>query len=709
MGNGAFSLLKKPRQSTGPGQSAQIRALIVEPDNASARALKRAIRRNPAFACELDRVRRLRDAGERLTECAYDLVLISPAEYDVAEGMPRQLRSRNLGCDVLVLPLPPGPPPSSGGRYQLDLDWLSQVLRYVTQRKQLEAFLRATEDALCEEKERRRVVLDAIDDAVLLSDPEGRVTHMNPVAEKLTGWNRMEAAGRPVEEVVNFVASTAGKSPDHPLLCGIREDRALAPEVDTMLVRRNGEELRIEESVVPIHNRDGEVISAALVFRDLRHSIEMTQKLAHMAHHDELTGLPNRTLLDERLEQAISLAKRHNNQTALLFLDLDGLKAINDSCGHLFGDRVLQLVADKLRRSVRETDTVYRQGGDEFVILLTEIEQPEDAAQVAEKILAEFAAPLVLDGQSMQLKVSIGISVFPDDGDSAETILRQADAAMYFSKLNEHVDYGFARGDLNQWFKSAQTMEHRLFKAFEAGEFVLHYQPQVALVSGEICGVEALVRWDDPDQGLIYPAEFMPAAERSGLMVAIGRWVVYRACQQAAAWRDEGRKLLPVAINISAPEFEHPHFVTFVREVLRETQVAPDKLELEFSEGVLMRDPERSMVRLQQLRDMGLRLALDDFGSEGSSLRYLRHFPVDSLKIDQSLMSDVTGDPSTSVVLRSLVDMGKGLKRCLVAEGVETANQLGFVQAQLFDGAQGYRFAPPQDAEGFSKLLDKQQ
>jgi len=708
MGKGTFNLLRKRSHSEVSQEQAQIRVLIVESENAGARAIKRALRRDPMFACDVDRVRRPREVADRLADADFDVVLIGPTHYETDEGMPADLKFGDLGPEVLILPLPMGNPLNGSGRRRLDADWLSHVLRYVTQRKQLEAFLRATEDALCEEKEQARVAFNAIDDAVLISDSQGRVIFLNSMAESLTGWSRADAIGRPVDEVFHVISPTARTSPEHPVVLGMREDRAIAPDVDSLLVRRNGEELGIEDSVVLVHDRDGQVTGAALIFRDLNRSLTMTRKMAYLAHHDSLTGLPNRTLLDERAEQAISLAKRHEKQVALLFLELDGFKEVNDALGHSVGDGVLRVVADKLRRCVRATDTVCRQGGDEFVILLSEIEHPEDAAQVAEKILAGFAAPLVLDGQSLQLHVSIGISVFPDDGDSVDTILMQADAAMYFAKLNHDVSYGFARKDLNHWRKGSETMEHRLFRAFEASEFVLHYQPQINLVSGSIIGVEVLLRWDDPGRGLVYPSEFIATAERSGLIVALGRWVIQQACRQVAAWRDQGGASLPVAINVSAPEFEHPHFIAVIQEVLRETGIEPANLELEFTEHVLMNDPEKSMSRLHQLKDMGIRLALDDFGAEGSSLRYVRHFPVDTLKIDGCLMSDITADPSTSIVLRSLVNMGKGLKRRLVAEGVETANQLGFVQAQLFDAAQGYRLARPQDAAGLAQLLEKQ-
>lgn len=708
MNNRFFKLIKGKGQAPAQKSPFQIRLLIVESGNANARAIKRAIRRESTFACDIVRVRKPTEIADRLVEGDFDLVLLGPSQYDTDRGLPGELKCRDFGSEVLVLPLFMGELDPGEDRRRPHVDWLSHVLGYVTQRKQLEAFLQATEDALCEEKEQARVALNAVDDGLLMSDAQGRVTLMNPVAERLTGWASRDAIGRPVDEVFHVISTSAGPVRGHPVLCGLREGSDAGTDTDSILVRRNGDQVAIEESVAPVHNRDGVVIGAALVCRDLFRSLTMTRKMAYMAHHDSLTGLPNRASLDERLDQAISLASRHDKQAAVLFLDLDGFKQVNDELGHAIGDRLLQVVAEKLKRCVRSTDTVCRQGGDEFVILLSEIEQPEDAAQVAEKILAGFATPLVLDGHALSIAGSIGISIFPNDGDNADTILKQADAAMYQAKLNHEVHYGFARPDLKHWFKGRDTLEHRLFRAFEAGEFVLHYQPQIDLVSGVITGVEVLVRWDDPERGLILPSEFMPVAERSGLIVAIGRWVIQQACRQVAAWRDSSPTPLPVAINISAPEFEHPHFIAFIGEVLKETGIEPAKLELEFSEDVLMNDPEKSMTRLQQLKDMGVRLALDNFGAVGSSLRYIRHFPVDTLKIDQSMMRDVTADPATSVVLRSLVEMGKGLKCRLVAEGVETAHQLGFVQAQLFDVAQGFRFARPQDADGFQQLLDRQ-
>lgn len=670
--------------------------LLIETDDDNARVIREALSRDRDCCFEITRVRRLNEALARLAESDTEVILVGP-ELPDSESLGESIRQvRDASQEALILPL-------SG-----DAEWLPHTLRYVIQRKSVEAGLRATEQALFEEKEWARVTLSSIGDAVIVTDPDGCVTYLNPMAETMTGWACEEAVGEPLGEVFHIISGQTRELATNPALYAIEQDRTVGLDANCILVRRDGEENGIEDSAAPVHNRNGEVSGAVIVFRDISQSQEMTRKMAYLAHHDSLTGLCNRALLDERLKQAIRLAQRHQKQTALLFVDLDGFKRINDTLGHAVGDHVLQAVAEVLSDCVRTTDTVCRHGGDEFVILLTEIERPEDAIQVADKILASFATPLIVEGHPLRLNLSLGISVYPEDGDSTDAIFERADAAMYHAKISQHPNYGFAQRDRDSWPTTRDCIDRRLARAFEMGEFVLHYQPQIDMVTGRIGGVEVLVRWLDSERGLVYPSQFMPVAERTGLIIAIGRWIIQEACRQVAVWRREGHDSLPVAINVSAMEFHHPHFVPFVREVLHETGIDPSDLELEFTESVLMHEPELSMTHLQQLRDIGVRLAMDDFGSGESSLRYLNRFPIDTLKIDKCLMEGVTADPATSVVLRSLVAMGKDLKRRLVAEGVETAHQLGFVQTQLFDVAQGFRFGYPQTSEDFSRLLEKE-
>ncbi|WP_211364173.1 putative bifunctional diguanylate cyclase/phosphodiesterase [Propionivibrio limicola] len=431
----------------------------------------------------------------------------------------------------------------------------------------------------------------------------------------------------------------------------------------------------------------------------------MALKMEHFAQHDFLTGLPNRMLLTERLSQAIGLANRHRKQVALLFLDLDFFKNINDSLGHAVGDQLLQSVANRLSANVRATDTVCRQGGDEFVILLAEIERPEDAALIAEKLLAAFVAPHLVGGQEIHVTLSIGISVFPDDGNTVDTVMQNADTAMYHAKSDGRNNYQFFRSDMNTRAVRRLLVESSLRRALKQEEFLVHYQPQFELVSGRITGVEALIRWQDPDLGLIPPGPFIPVAEECGLIVPIGRWVLREACRQTQAWLDSGLPAVPVAVNISAVEFRHKEFLAGVSDILRETGLAPGYLELELTESILMHDVESSIAELDALKAMGVKLAVDDFGTGYSSLSYLKKFPIDILKIDQSFVRDIAIDADDATIVSAVIGMGRNLNLRVIAEGVETQDQFAFLRTRQCPEGQGYLFSQPLLADDFGRLL----
>ena len=502
-----------------------------------------------------------------------------------------------------------------------------QTVEDITERKSTEFGLRAAEEALFEEKERAQVTLNSIGDAVLTTDLLGNVTYMNLVAVAMTGWSREDALGRPIAEVFRIIDGTTRQTAANPARRALEEDRTVALAADCVLIRRDGFESAIEDSAAPIHNRSGEVTGAVIVFHDVSQSRAMAQKMTHLAQHDFLTGLPNRALLTERLSQAIGLANRHRKQVALLFLDLDDFKHINDSLGHAIGDQLLQSVAARLAACVRSTDMVCRQGGDEFVILLAEIEQPQDAAHVAETLLNAFGAPHRIGGHELHVTLSIGISVYPDDGADADTVMQNADTAMFHAKANGRHNYQFFQADMNIRAVRRLAVENSLRRALKTDEFLLHYQPQIDLASGAMIGAEALIRWRDPDLGMVYPEQFVPIAEACGLIVPIGRWVLREACRQVRAWLDAGLRAVPVAVNISAVEFRHKGFVDGVALILQETGLAPGYLELELTESILMHDAESSAQVLEALKAMGVRLAIDDFGTGYSSLSYLKRFP----------------------------------------------------------------------------------
>jgi diguanylate cyclase (GGDEF)-like protein len=411
-------------------------------------------------------------------------------------------------------------------------------------------------------------------------------------------------------------------------------------------------------------------------------------------------------LLNDRLTQAIAAARRHNHRLAVLFLDLDHFKHVNDSLGHGIGDTLLQSVARRLAECVRSSDTVSRQGGDEFVVLLSEIGHPDDAAAGAEKIIAALVAAHEVAPHQLHVTVTIGISIFPDDGPNAETLIKCADTAMYHAKGRSRNTYQFFEREMNARAVERQSIEAGLHRALVQREFVLHYQPKIDLETGATTGAEALIRWVHPERGLLVPKDFVPIAEDCGLIVPIGQWVLREACRQAQAWIDEGRRPLPVAVNISAVEFRDPRFLDNVRKVLRNSRLDARYLELELTESSLLQHAESTTFALQVLKDMGVQVAIDDFGTGYSSLSYLRQFPTSVLKIDQSFVHEINADRVGTSIVCAVISMGKSLGHRVIAEGVETGDQLAFLQAQHCREGQGYYFSRPLIADQFVRLQE---
>jgi diguanylate cyclase (GGDEF)-like protein/PAS domain S-box-containing protein len=561
------------------------------------------------------------------------------------------------------------------------------------------------EDALFVEKERAQVTLNCIGDAVICTDISGNVTFLNIVAEKMTAWSWKEAHGRPMAEVFRIVDGTTRKAVRDPMQMAIAQNETVGLTVNCVLIRRDGAEYAIEDSAAPIHDRAGHVTGAVIVFHDVSAARAMSMQMTHSAQHDVVTGLPNRMLLNDRITQSIALARRNNRSIALLFLDLDHFKYINDSLGHDIGDDLLLCVSTRLLAGVRGSDTVSRQGGDEFVVLLSEISHPEDAVTSARKLLFSISTACSIGGHDLHIDGSIGISIYPTDGADAETLIKNADTAMYHAKQSGRNNFKFFKAEMNLKAVERQSLEGNLRRALERKEFMLHYQPKVKLTTEEIMGVEALIRWQHPDRGLVPPSQFIPVAEDCGLIHQIGRWVMREACTQARAWQDAGLPPLPIAVNVSAVEFRDKKFVEDVRAILAETGLAASYLELELTEGVLMEDAESTTLVLQELKAMGVHLAVDDFGTGYSSLSYLRQFPIDVLKIDQSFVRRITDDLDDSTIVSAIINMGKSLKYLVVAEGVETEEQRLYLQAQHCEEGQGYLFSRPLPAVEFAHLL----
>jgi diguanylate cyclase (GGDEF)-like protein/PAS domain S-box-containing protein len=555
------------------------------------------------------------------------------------------------------------------------------------------------------EKERAEVTLNSIGDAVLSTDIEGCVTYLNVVAEQMTGWPRKDAIGHPLTEVFRIIDSVTRQPSPNPLALAIQLDRSVGLSANCILIRRDGHESFIEDSAAPIHDRDGQLTGAVIVFHDVSMARSMVLEMSHLAQHDSLTGLPNRLVLKDRLARAILLAHRHSGHLALLFLDVDHFKRINDSLGHALGDALLQSVAARLSASVRESDTVSRQGGDEFVILLSELARPADAGVNAAHILAELKKVHRIGAQELRVTASVGISTYPDCGDDADALLKHADTAMYHAKEHGRDNYQFFRRDMNLRAVERQSLEGQLRVGLEQDQLRLHYQPKVNLTTGAITSVEALIRWQHPTRGLLLPAQFLTIAEDSNLMVAIGRWVLREACRQTREWLDAGVQAVPVAVNISSLEFRSEQFLEGVRMALKESRLDPRYLELELTETVLMRHAESTAFALDRLKALGVRLAIDDFGTGYSSLSYLTRFPIDALKLDRSFVHGVIASADHAIIVRAVIDMGQSLKHRVIAEGVETPEQLAFLQIHGCDEGQGHYFSRPIMPPQFAQLL----
>jgi diguanylate cyclase (GGDEF)-like protein/PAS domain S-box-containing protein len=574
---------------------------------------------------------------------------------------------------------------------------LLRALRHAFERKVLE-------EALFIEKERAQVTLNCIGDAVICTDVSGRITFLNIAAERMIGYSREEAEGQPMSEVCRIL-ETANRGPTLIPSGGPSGPDESAQLSTCCLVRRNGTELPVEDSIASIRNREGQSIGVVVVLRDVSAARAMSVQMIHSAEHDFLTGLPNRTLLNDRIKQAIAVADRSGNKLAVLFLDLDGFKHINDSLGHLIGDKLIQSVAKHLVNCARGSDTVSRQGGDEFVVLLSEIQRSEDAGIAATRMLLSIAEAHRIDQHDLHVTASIGISIYPDDGRNAETLIKSADTAMYQAKESGRHGYRFFESAMNDRAVERQSIEEGLRRALEQNEFVLHYQPKIHFATGKIIGAEALLRWKHPTRGWISPAHFIPIAEDCGVILAIGNWVLHQACTQAQAWVHVGLPKATMAVNISAKEFRQENFLKGLVATLHETGLDPGALELELTESVLMKHAESAASILQAVRERGVQVAVDDFGTGYSSLSYLQKFPVDALKIDQSFVGRITTAGDEASIVRAVISMAHSLKLRVIAEGVETVEQLEFLKARECDEAQGYYFSRPVPAHQFANLL----
>ena len=546
-------------------------------------------------------------------------------------------------------------------------------------------------------------VLDSIDNVVWSISLQGKeLLYLNPAAERMYG--------RPVCDF--FADSSLWSRLVHP------DDRdrvkgcfgALAINdavtIEYRIVRPDGSERWLEDRARVSSGLDGTPLRIDGVASDISERRSHAERIAYQANHDALTGLPNRNLLSDRVSQALAQARRTDQHVALLFMDLDGFKFINDSYGHAFGDALLCTIAARLEVVVRESDTTARLGGDEFVILLPGMARSEDAAQVASKVLDAFKVPFSQDGRDLHLTASIGISVFPQDGDSCDLLLQHADVAMYRAKANGRNGFQSYSIEMGAQAQERMELERALRGALERDELALHYQPQVNRKDGRIVGVEALLRWHHPTLGMVSPARFIPVAEETGLIIPIGEWVLRTACAQANSWHAGGHTGLCVAVNMSAKQFQQQDVPALVRDVLGCTRLPAQCLELELTESALMHDTDATVETMRQIKKLGVRLSLDDFGTGYSSLSYLKRFPIDVLKIDQSFTFEVTSDEGAASITRAIIAMARSLNMTTVAEGVETKEQLEFLGALGCDVMQGFHISRPLPVSQITALLD---
>ncbi len=565
--------------------------------------------------------------------------------------------------------------------------------------------LRRAIRSLFEEEERAQVTLHSIGDAVIATDAKGAVQYLNPVAENLLGSTLAALRGRPL----GVVFQTADENDrytgvDLAALC-LEKGRLVRLPESSILSNHIGQEYAIRASAAPIHDLQNRISGVVIAFSDITETRRLTEQMAYQATHDALTHLPNRNLLRDRLQHAIIRAQRTGQGLALLFVDLDHFKKVNDSLGHTAGDGLLRAVTARLLTCGRKEDTIARLGGDDFVFLLEDVQQEDRVAAFARKIVKTLESPFQVENHECFVTVSIGISLFPKDGEDVETLLKNADTAMYRSKDSGRDNIQFYAHDMHIRVLKRLTMEQDLRHALERQELELHYQPQMDLRQSRIIGVEALLRWRHPQHGLMSPLDFVPLAEETGLIETIGEWVLRTACQQAKAWQREGLPALRMAVNLSPRQFLRPGMTGMVARILKETDLEPRHLDLEITESLLMKDVEDSIATMHALKAIGVRLSIDDFGTGYSSLNYLKQFPIDQLKIDKSFLQEIVNSQDDAAITLAIIALAHSLRLTVIAEGVENEMQQIFLHANQCDEIQGYYLSRPVPPHQIPALL----
>ncbi len=567
--------------------------------------------------------------------------------------------------------------------------------------RELEHSERSREELLRNSREALAQVIDTVPAMISAADRDGRCVFVNAYRAALAGSTPAALVGQDPGEPFGRAHSERSRALDRLVF----QSAEPLPSYEEELLDCNGVRRVFLTTKAPLRDADGTVNSVLTTALDITDRKLAESRLRHLAHHDGLTDLPNRVLLRERLQRELARGRRGGRAFALHFLDLDRFKAVNDALGHHLGDRLLGQVADRLRALARAGDTVARLGGDEFAILQAGVDEPEDAAALARRTIAALAEPFQCDGQEFRLSASIGITLHPRDGADVDELLRNADLAMYQAKDEGRDLFRFFAADMDRRAREAMALEAELHTALARGQFLLHYQPQVNLRTGRIVGAEALLRWQRPGVGLSRPGDFLSLAEETGLIGPINDWVLRAACTEAASWQQRGLPPLRISVNLSPVQFRKHDVRRTVTAALEESGLNPRLLDLELTEGILLENDEKVAEVLRDLRRLGVRFSIDDFGTGYSSLNYIKNFPVDRLKIDQSFIRNLRTDPSDTAIVRAIINLGHSLRLAVIAEGVETVEQVTQLIAEGCDEIQGHYYSEPVPAEELQALV----
>jgi diguanylate cyclase (GGDEF)-like protein/PAS domain S-box-containing protein len=564
-------------------------------------------------------------------------------------------------------------------------------IRDITERKRVE-------EALL----RLAAIVDSSDDAIVGKTLDGIIVSWNSGAEHIYGYTAEEVLGRPVSLLIP--PGPDGKDETHLILERIRQGERIA-SYETVHRRKDGSFIDISLTISPVRNYTGKIIGASSISRDITEQKKMEETIRRQAYHDTLTGLPNRMLFFDRLTLEMAESNRNRKKIAVLFMDLDNFNKINDTLGHMIGDKLLKEAANRLKTCVRESDTVARIGGDEFSILLTDITQPDDAVVISNKILESFKVPYIINEHELHISTSIGISIYPQDGKQIDDLMKNADFAMYMAKEKGKNNFQFYNSAVNIRTHERIILENRMRQSIEHGELLVYYQPQVDITSRKINCAEALVRWQHPELGLLDPVHFLPLADETGFITSIDTWVLHTACTQVKTWQRAGVLPVCISVNLSSRQFQKPSLAEIVSQVLRETDIDPRYLDLEISENVVMQDIDLTISNLTNLTALGVRLSIDDFGTGQSSISRLKKLPIQKIKIDKSIISDMAVIPDNKAIINAIIAMSHNLGLRVMAKGVESEAQVAFLRSGGCDEMQGYVFSKALPIEGFQELI----